>query len=84
MRGRWFFKRKRRFHRLTRDRDHPFKILNLVTKFMISLYTSEFIQMIKLSLNNFVILRGFKKYYISGKHEFLVFLIIKMISLGGI
>jgi hypothetical protein len=45
---------------------------------------SEFVQMIKLPLNSFVFLGGFKKDYISGKDEFLVCLIVKMIPLGGI
>jgi hypothetical protein len=74
MRGRWCFKRI--FQRLIQDRDPPFKMWNLIIKFMICIYMSESIQMIKLPLNNFFILGGFKKKYISGKNEFLVYLII--------
>jgi hypothetical protein len=82
MRGRWHF--KRRFQRLIQDRDPPFKMWNLIIKLMICLYMGESIQMIKLSLNSLVILSGFKKNHISGKNELFVYLIIKMICLGGI
>jgi hypothetical protein len=51
---------------------------------MIYLYMSEFVQMIKMPLNNFIFLGGFNKYYIFEKDEFLVCIFIKMISLGGI
>jgi hypothetical protein len=82
MRGRWCF--KRRFQRLIQDRDLPFKMWNLIIEFLICLYMSESIQMIKMLLKSFVILRGFKKNYISGKIKLLVYLIVKTICLGGI
>jgi hypothetical protein len=40
--------------------------------------------MIKMSLNSFVILGGFKKNHIHGKNELLVYLIVNKIFLGGI
>jgi hypothetical protein len=52
---------------------------NLIIKFIICIYMSEFIEMIKLPLNNFVILGGLKKHYIYGKNEFLVYLRYKWI-----
>jgi hypothetical protein len=82
MRGRWCLKMW--FRRLIQYRDPQFNMFNLILIFMICVYTSEFVQMIKLPLNNCFILRGFKKDYISRKDEFILCLIVKMISLGGI
>jgi hypothetical protein len=82
MRGRWHLKRI--FQRLIQDRDPPLKMWNIIIKPMICLYMGEFIYMIKLPLNNLFILGGFKKKHISVKNELLIYLIIKMICLGGI
>ena len=65
-----------RFHRLTQDSDPPFNMWNLIIKFMICIYMSESIQMIKLPLNNFFFLGGFKKDHISRNDELLVCLIV--------
>jgi hypothetical protein len=48
---------------------------------MICLYMGESIQMIKLPLNNFIILSGFKKNHVSRKNEPFVYLITKTIFL---
>jgi hypothetical protein len=57
---------------------------NLIIKFMICIYMSESFQMIKMSLNGFIFLVGFKKDHISINNKFLVCLILKTIPLGGI
>jgi hypothetical protein len=67
------------FYILTQDMDPPFKMWNLIIKLIICLYTSEFVQMIKLPLNNLSLLEDSRKIT---SLERMNFLFVSLYDLG--